>query len=93
LKNPIKTSSSEGKGKITNNQNQNVFNFWKEKQNDFPERKREDLEKADIDRIAQIDSRNVQKQKPNDIENSMLNRKKKKLMNTEIFTREDTVTL
>jgi hypothetical protein len=36
MKNPIKTSSSEGKEKITNNQNQNVFNFWKEKQNDFP---------------------------------------------------------
>jgi hypothetical protein len=46
------------------------------------EREREDLEKAYIDRIAQINSRNGQKQKLNDIENSMLNRKKKKEMNT-----------
>ena len=46
------------------------------------EREREDLEKAYIDRISQINSRNVQKQKLNDIEKSMLYRKKKKEMNT-----------
>ena len=46
------------------------------------EREREDLEKADADRIAQINKRNVQKQKMNDIENSMLHRKKKKEMST-----------
>ena len=36
------------------------------------EREREDLEKADVDRIAQINRRNVQKQKLNDIEYSMI---------------------
>ncbi len=46
------------------------------------EREREDLEKAYVDRIAQINTRNVQKHKLNDIENSMLHRKKKKEMNT-----------
>ena len=46
------------------------------------EREREDLEKADVDRIAQINRRNVQKQKLNDIKNSMLHKKKKKEMNT-----------
>jgi hypothetical protein len=46
------------------------------------EREREDLEKAYIDLIAQIKTRNVQKQKLNEIENRMLHRKKKKEMNT-----------
>ncbi len=54
------------------------------------ERKREDLEKAYIDRIAQNNSRNVPKQKLNDIENSMLHRKKKKEMNTaNLYKRRD----
>ena len=36
------------------------------------EKEREDLEKAVVDRIAQINRRNVQKQKLNDIEYSMI---------------------
>jgi hypothetical protein len=46
------------------------------------EREKEDLEKAYVDRIAQINRRNVQKQKLNEIHNSILHRKKKKEMNT-----------
>ena len=48
------------------------------------ERERQDLEKAYVDRIAQINTRNVLKHKLNDIENNMLHRKKKKEMKTAI---------
>ncbi len=46
------------------------------------EREREDLDKAYVDRIAQINRRNVQKQKLNEIQNSILHRKKKMEINT-----------
>ena len=52
------------------------------------ERERQDLEKAFVDRIAQINTRNVQKHKLNDIENSMLHRKNE--MNTaNLYKRRD----
>ena len=54
------------------------------------EREREDLDKAYVDRIAQINTKNVQKHKLNDIENNMLHRKKKKEMNTaNLYKRRD----
>jgi hypothetical protein len=57
----------------------------------FGKRKRKGgLKKAYVDGIAQINRRNVQKQKLNDIENNMLHRKKKKKIHTaNLYERRD----